>query len=87
MRMKRRHRCPMAVLVFAALAAMIAPGQELAPEVLLLARAKALLRQNLARLPDCTCLETLQRFYTPAGKSQTMRPLDTVRLEVLYSGG
>src|ERR1019366_6254583 len=50
---------------------------------LLLARVKAHMRQELARLPNCSCLETVRRDYQPAGG--TMRPLDTVRLEVLYS--
>jgi hypothetical protein len=42
------------------------------------------MRHELERLPNCSCLETVQRQHQPArGK---MRPLDTVRLEVLYNG-
>lgn len=67
-------------------AAGLARAQDLKPEVLLLARVKAHLREALARLPDYTCLETIQRFQKAAGNGQTIKPLDTVRLEVLYSG-
>ena len=55
----------------------------LPPGVLLLSRVKAHMRQELARLPNCSCLETVRRQHQPAGG--TIRPLDTVRLEVLYS--
>jgi hypothetical protein len=55
----------------------------LPPDVLLLARVKSHMREELARLPNCSCLETLRRDHRPAGG--VMRPLDTVRLEVLYS--
>ncbi len=55
----------------------------LPPDVLLLARVKSHMREELARLPNCSCLETLRRDHRPA--RGVMRPLDTVRLEVLYS--
>jgi hypothetical protein len=57
----------------------------LPPGVLLLARVKAHMREELNRLPNCSCLETVQRDHQPAGGR--MLPLDTVRLEVLYSDG
>jgi hypothetical protein len=60
-----------------------AAAQGLPPGALLLARVKAHMRQELARLPNCSCLETVRRDYQPAGGK--LRPLDTVRLEVLYS--
>src|ERR1017187_5671607 len=63
--------------------AAAAPAQGLPPEVLLLARVKAHTREQLARLPNCSCLETVSRDHQPAGG--VMRPLDTIRLEVLYS--
>ena len=63
--------------------ALAAAAQDLPPGVLLLARVKAHMREELARLPNCSCLETVHRDYQPAGGK--MRPLDTVRLEVLYS--
>jgi len=58
-------------------------AQGLGPGVLLLARVKAHIRAELARLPNCSCLQTIQRQRRPAGG--VMRPLDTVRLEVLFS--
>jgi len=63
--------------------AWAAAAQGLPPGALLLARVKAHMRQELARLPNCSCLETVRRDHQPAGG--TMRPLDTIRLEVLYS--
>ncbi len=63
--------------------AWIASAQGLPPGTLLLARVKAHMREELARLPNCSCLETVRRNYQPAGGK--MRLLDTVRLEVLYS--
>jgi hypothetical protein len=64
--------------------ALGAPAQDLPQWVILLARVKAHLRQELARLTDCVCLETVRRDYRPAGGK--MRPLDTIRLEVLSTG-
>src|SRR5215467_72974 len=59
-------------------------AQDLLPEVLLLSRVQRHIREELQHLPNVTCLETTQREYQPAkGK---MRPLDTVRLEVLTDG-
>jgi hypothetical protein len=60
-----------------------ASAQGLPPGILLLSRVKAHMREELARLPNCSCLETVHRDHQPAGGK--MRPLDTVRLEVLYS--
>jgi hypothetical protein len=63
--------------------AWAAAAQGLPPGALLLARVKTHMREELARLPNCSCLETVSREYQPAGG--VMRPLDTIRLEVLYS--
>jgi hypothetical protein len=63
--------------------ALAAAQQDLPPGVLLLARVKAHMRESLARLPNCSCLETIRRDHQTAGGK--MRPLDTIRLEVLYS--
>src|SRR4051794_6037285 len=41
------------------------------------------MRETLARLPNCSCLETIRRAHQSAGGR--MRPLDTIRLEVLYA--
>src|SRR5215471_2021964 len=73
---------------FTVLAALSFAGaaiaQDLLPEVLLLYRIQRHIREELQHLPNITCLETTQREYQPAkGK---MRPLDTVRLEVLTNG-
>jgi hypothetical protein len=72
-------------IVFAGLGlAWAAAAQSgLPPGALLLARVKAHTREQLARLPNCSCLETVRRDHQPAGG--VMRPLDTIRLEVLYS--
>ena len=62
----------------------MALAQDLPPGVLLLSRVKNHMREELQRLTTISCLETVAREYQPAkGK---MRPLDTVRLEVLTNG-
>ena len=62
----------------------MALAQDLPPGVLLLSRVKNHMREELQRLTTISCLETVTREYQPAkGK---MRPLDTVRLEVLTNG-
>jgi hypothetical protein len=67
----------------------VAPAQDLAPEVLLLARIKSHLRAELSHVPNYTCLETIARFRKGAGHPSpfqgTLKPLDTVRLEIVYS--
>jgi hypothetical protein len=60
------------------------PAQDLPPGVLLLSRVKRHVKEELQRLPNISCLETAQREYQPA--KGVMRPLDTVRLEVLTDG-
>jgi len=64
-------------------------AQSLAPEVLLLARIKSHMREELSNLPNYTCLETITRFHKRAGSRNRfpaqMRPLDVVRLEIVYS--
>lgn len=62
----------------------MAVAQDLSPEVLLLSRVKNHVLEELRRLPNISCLETVQREVQPPGG--TLRPLDTVRLEVLASG-
>lgn len=67
----------------------VAAPQDLAPDVLLLARIKSHMREELSHIPNYTCLETISRFRKdpssdpPANKQLT--PLDTVRLEIVYS--
>jgi hypothetical protein len=80
------HMKTISRLALAAIAlTCLAGAQGLKPEVLLLARVKAHTRAALAQLPNCSCLETIRREHQAAGGS--MRPMDTVHLEVLYSEG
>ncbi len=67
------------------LAVFCLPAQDLPPGVLMLARIRARVGQALDQLPDCTCLETVDRFWKPAGKE--MKPVDRVVLQILFSGG
>src|SRR5215469_1385219 len=78
----------LAVLLLVALfgaRAQIGPDG-LPPGVLLLSRIKRHVREQLTRLPDYTCLETSQRYQRGAGPKEVLKPLDTMRLEVLDSG-
>lgn len=62
----------------------VAFAQDLPPGVLLLSRVKNHIREELQRLENISCLETIERERQPSkGK---MRPLDTIRLEVLFNG-
>jgi hypothetical protein len=66
-----------------------AAGQDLAPEVLLLAHIRSHMRGELSRVTNYTCLETTARFRSEPGSRpkalSKMQPLDTVRLEVAYT--
>ena len=54
------------------------------PEVLLLSSIKRHTKEELARLPNISCVETVRRErQAPKGK---MAPVDTIRLEVLTDG-
>jgi hypothetical protein len=63
-----------------------AAAGDLPQDVLLLARFKQQIRQDLARIPNYTCVETMQRFQRRR-PSQPFNSVDTVRLEVSYVGG
>jgi hypothetical protein len=67
------------------LAVVCLPAQDLPPGVLALARIRARVRQAVDRLPDCTCVETVDRSWKPAGKE--IKPVDRAVLQVLFSGG
>jgi hypothetical protein len=72
--------------LLAGLAALACLAQsELPREVLLLARIRQKMGQNLTRMPDYTCLETIERSTRP-GASRPYRLEDTVRLEVAHVG-
>jgi len=73
-----------ALLLLFALFPCALPQDLLPPGVLLYSRIKRHVGEELARLPNISCLETVQRAHRPAnGKA---RQLDTVRLEVLTNG-
>lgn len=81
----RIWRFAVAVLVLAC----AGTAQDLAPDVLLLARIKSHLREELSHVPNYTCLETIARFHKEAGDraqpQKQLKPLDTVRLEIVYT--
>jgi hypothetical protein len=62
--------------------------QELKPETLQLARIKGTVEENLSRLPNYTCTETIQRSERPKidGKAKLM-VLETTRMEVAFVDG
>ena len=66
-----------------------AASQSLPPETQLLVRIKSHMSNELSNLPNYTCLETISRFQKlPGAKSASgteLKPLDTVRLEIVYS--
>ena len=62
----------------------IAIPQDPPAGVLLLSRVKRHVKEELDRLPNISCLETVTREHQPA--RGRMRRLDTIRLEVLTNG-
>ena len=73
-----------AFLMAASLTAWTAIPQDLPPEVLLLSRVRNHISEEVDRLVTVSCLETVHReLQQPRGR---MRPLDTIRLEVLTNG-
>ena len=69
--------------------ACVGAPQDLAPDVLLLARIKSHIREELSHIPNYTCLETIARFHKEPGPPtqvhKWLKPLDMVRLEIVYS--
>ena len=78
--MKRARWILAAGLIFAG----AAPSQDLPPGVVLLGAVKRHIRDELQRLPNISCLETVRREHQPPNGK--WRPTDTVRLEVLTNG-
>src|SRR5580704_14671305 len=79
---------PASIVIFAvsgALSGMAAAQSGLSPEVLALSRIQQKMRQNLSRLPDYTCVETVERLQR-ANETGMFRPVDTLRLDVLHVG-
>lgn len=62
------------------------PLEPLKPDTILLARIRNVVAENLARLPDFTCVETIERSQREPG-SKRFRFLDNIRLEVALVGG
>ncbi len=60
--------------------------QPLKPETILLARIRSVVSENLAHLPNFTCLETIERSQRPPG-ARRYRFLDNIRLEVALVEG
>src|ERR1700684_1101776 len=74
-------RRPAAFLLLLSATAAAGAADDLAPELIRLARFKQKIRQDLAQVPNYTCLETMERFQR-ASRANSFKPLDTVRLEV-----
>ena len=72
-----------AVLLLAGCAAIAQTG--VPSDVLTLTRIQRKMRENLAHLPDYTCVETIVRAQR-ADESTAYRPMDTLRVEVLHIG-
>jgi hypothetical protein len=51
-----------------------------------LAGLRARMSDNLSRLPNYTCLMTVDRSSKPAGSSRGLNHIDTIRLEVAEAG-
>jgi hypothetical protein len=76
----------LAACVGAILAAAFTAPAQVDPDVLLLARVKARMAENLARLPNYTCTETIERSLRRA-RGRRFELLDTLRLEVALLEG
>lgn len=80
-------RTPAAAKFLTAIACAIpCIAQQFSPEILLLARLKEHIRQNLAGTENYTCVETVARS-TRKKANGRMEPEDTLRLEVARVGG
>jgi hypothetical protein len=62
------------------------PLAPLKPETVLLARIRNVVSENLARLPDFTCVQTIERSQREPG-SKRFRFVDNIRLEVALVEG
>jgi hypothetical protein len=88
---KRRKAATVAVLaafclLLSAFLLAAAGAQELPPETIKLARIRQKATENLSRIPDYTCLETVERSWRAPGW-RSFTPVDTVRFEVAHVGG
>jgi hypothetical protein len=62
------------------------PAQDLPQWVMQLSRIKRQAKAELLRLPNFTCLETINRFHAQSG-SEVFKPLDIVRVDVAFVDG
>lgn len=86
---KRIIELPMksrAFLLCAVFAPFAAAPQDLPPGVLLVSKIKARVKEQIAHMPQYTCLETFERSRKVAGPKGDLKSQDTVRLEVLFTG-
>ena len=88
---KRRKAATVAALaafclLLSAFLLAAAGAQQLPPETIKLARIKQKAAENLSRIPDYTCLETVERSWRAPGW-RGFTPIDTVRFEVAHVGG
>jgi hypothetical protein len=74
------------LLFCALLAPFIGAPQDLPPGVLLVSRVKAHVKEQMAHMPQYTCLETFERSRKRRGAQGELTSQDTVRLEVLFTG-
>jgi hypothetical protein len=74
-----------ALVLFAA-ALSLGAQDLLPPEVLMLSRIRARVREAVERLPDCTCVETVVRYQKTPGKDKDLRFMDNIVFQVLFSG-
>lgn len=68
------------------LSGVLCLAADTSPESVLLQRARFVMATNLTRLPNYTCLQTIERFERPA-PNRKPRLLDIVRLEVALVDG
>ena len=72
-------------VIICCLGASVRAQPSLPREVLLLSQIKQKMRENLSRLPDYTCVETIARSQRPNSLAP-FRPVDSLRVEVLHAG-
>lgn len=80
-----RHRFGLLLLVPCAVAAQKLPPVDLPRDMLDLVQIRQKISQNLTRLPDFTCVETMLRSRR-ANRTANPTLVDSMRLEVLYTG-
>ena len=81
-----RHASGQAISLCCALICAAA-AQDLSPAVIRLARTKAHMKEELAKLPNYTCLETVARFHRGPSAKAKFEPLDRVSLEIVSVDG